>query len=223
MKNTLSQIFHSGKFLVGFFILLAILLTLFIYPLFVLDDPLGIIGQGTFFPPGTYVSNYDAVTSAEVYSLNLPGAKQARIADKLGDQERQDMKTWLVMAGIPEAEIDPANTEKLLKQWEDNYDPKKKIEGMIFAKQRYYQRLNDSVKGLLSAEGYTLAVPNVDTAVLDKVGVINQSDFVNINQVNNVKVLPLGTDNFGRDVLTELVKATGVSLQIGIVAGVIAT
>ena len=38
-----------------------------------------------------------------------------------------------------------------------------------------------------------------------------------------MRVLPLGTDNFGRDVLTELVKATGVSLQIGLVAGIIAT
>jgi peptide/nickel transport system permease protein len=36
-------------------------------------------------------------------------------------------------------------------------------------------------------------------------------------------VLPLGTDNFGRDVLTELVEATKVSLVIGLVAGTIAT
>jgi len=35
--------------------------------------------------------------------------------------------------------------------------------------------------------------------------------------------LPLGTDNFGRDVLTELVAATRVSLQIGLLAGAIAT
>jgi len=41
--------------------------------------------------------------------------------------------------------------------------------------------------------------------------------------VANVRVLPLGTDNFGRDVLTELVRATAVSLEIGLVAGVIAT
>ncbi len=46
---------------------------------------------------------------------------------------------------------------------------------------------------------------------------------MNISQVANVRVLPLGTDNFGRDVLTELVKATGVSLEIGFVAGIIAT
>jgi len=46
---------------------------------------------------------------------------------------------------------------------------------------------------------------------------------VNINQVPNVRVLPLGTNSFGRDVLTELVKATSVSLQIGFVGGIIAT
>ena len=36
-------------------------------------------------------------------------------------------------------------------------------------------------------------------------------------------MLPLGTDNFGRDVLTELVSAIGISLLIGLVAGLIAT
>ena len=46
---------------------------------------------------------------------------------------------------------------------------------------------------------------------------------MNVGQVANVRVLPLGTDNFGRDVLTELVKAIGVSLQIGLVAGLVAT
>jgi peptide/nickel transport system permease protein len=46
---------------------------------------------------------------------------------------------------------------------------------------------------------------------------------VNVNQVPSVRVLLLGTDNFGRDVLTELVAATGVSLRIGFVAGIIAT
>ena len=54
-------------------------------------------------------------------------------------------------------------------------------------------------------------------------GVINQSDYVNVGEVANVRVLMLGTDNFGRDMLTQLVKAIGVSLQIGIVAGLVAT
>ncbi|MGD8599230.1 MAG: ABC transporter permease, partial [Anaerolineae bacterium] len=53
--------------------------------------------------------------------------------------------------------------------------------------------------------------------------IIQQSDYLNLSEAANVRVLPLGTDNFGRDVLTELVKATGISLLIGFVAGSIAT
>jgi len=58
---------------------------------------------------------------------------------------------------------------------------------------------------------------------LEPTGVVAPSDYVNIGQVANVRVLPLGTDNFGRDVLTELVAAIRVSLAIGLVAGTIAT
>jgi peptide/nickel transport system permease protein len=94
---------------------------------------------------------------------------------------------------------------------------------MIYAKQRYYQRLNDSIRNLLSIEGVILAEKNPETGELQEVGIVNQTDYVNINEVANVRVLPLGTDNFGRDVLTELVRATAVSLEIGLVAGVIAT
>jgi len=68
-----------------------------------------------------------------------------------------------------------------------------------------------------------IATKDPTTGALTQTGTVNQSDFVNISQVPNVRVLPLGTDNFGRDVLTELVRATGVSLQIGFVAGLIAT
>ena len=39
----------------------------------------------------------------------------------------------------------------------------------------------------------------------------------------NVKSLPLGTDNFGRDVLKELVSAAGTSIVIGMIAGIVAT
>ena len=56
MQHTLRQVFHSGKFVVGFTIFVAILLIVIIYPLIITDSPLQIIGQGTFFPPGIYVS-----------------------------------------------------------------------------------------------------------------------------------------------------------------------
>ena len=222
MKHTIQQIFHSPNFVMGFAIFAALLLMVLVYPLFITDSPLQIIGQGTFFEPGVYVNVYDSL-SAPTYTLNLTDAAAKRISSKLDNQERLDMQTWLTLDGIPESEIDITDTQNLLAQWEKNYDPNKSFPGMTFAKQRYYQRLNASLQGLLLTEGVIIATQNPQTGALDKTGTVNQSDYVNINQVANVRVLPLGTDNFGRDVLTELVKATGVSLEIGFVAGIIAT
>ena len=68
MKHTLQQIFHSPKFVVGFSIFMAILLIVIIYPLIITDPPLAIIGQGTFFPPGIYVSVYDSIGSHHLYT-----------------------------------------------------------------------------------------------------------------------------------------------------------
>lgn len=222
MKHTFQQIFRSPNFVIGFVILMALLLMVIVYPLFIPDAPLEIIGQGTFFPPGIYVSVYDSIGST-TYTLLLDDAAAKRVASKLGDEDRLAMQEWLMAAGIPESEIDIADTEKLLALWENNYDPTMKIAGMTNAKRNYFIRLNTSLQGLLSTEGAIIAAHNSQTSALEPIGTINQSDFVNVNQVANVRVLPLGTDNFGRDVLTELVKATAVSLQIGLVAGAIAT
>jgi peptide/nickel transport system permease protein len=182
-----------------------------------------IIGQGTFFPPGTYVSTYDSISSSTTYTLNLKDANLKRIAAKLGDQERQDIKDWLVADGFPEDQIDVTNTAQLLDQWDDNFEPTKRLEGMTLAQLRYYQRLDTSLAGILSSEGKIIAAENPETGALEQTGMVNQSDYVNIREVASVRYLPLGTDNFGRDVMTELVKATAVSLKIGVIAGVIAT
>jgi peptide/nickel transport system permease protein len=222
MKHTLQQVFHSGKFVVGFSIFVTILLIVTIYPLFITGSPLEIIGQGTFFPPGIYVSVYDSIGSTP-YTLNLENAANSRIADKLSEDDRVAIKDWLVADGIAETEIDLSDTKKLLDQWETNYDPKKNVPGMTNAKRNYYLRLNNSLEGLLSTEGTIIATKNLQTGALEETGAVKQSDYVNVNQVASVRWLPLGTDNFGRDVLTELVKATVVSLQIGFVAGIIAT
>jgi peptide/nickel transport system permease protein len=222
MKHTIRQVFRSGKFVFGFSIFMALLLIVIVYPLIVKYPPLEIISQGTFFPPGIYVNVYDSIGST-TYTLNLSDAAAKRIASKLSNDDRLAMKDWLVADGIPENEIDVANTEVLLGLWENNYDPKARIAGMTNAKRNYYSRLNDSLKGLLSTEGATISANNPQTGALEQTRVVNQSDYANITQVANVRVLPLGTNSFGRDVLTELVKATGVSLQIGFVAGIIAT
>jgi len=202
---------------------MATLLIVFVYPLIIKDPPLQIIGQGTFFPPGVYVSAFDAINAPATYILNLDNAAAKRIANKLSQDDRVAMKEWLVAYGIAESQIDIADTQKLLGQWESSYDPKKQVAGMTFAKQRYFQRVNDSIAGLLSAEGAIIATKKPDTGALEETGAVKQSDYVNIGEVANVRVLLLGTDNFGRDVMTELVRATGVSLLIGLIAGLIAT
>jgi peptide/nickel transport system permease protein len=222
MKHTLRQVFRSGKFVVGFSIFAFIVLTVLLFPLFVKDAPLTILAQGTFFPPGIYVNVYDSLSSP-TYILKLDDAAEKRVASKLSELDRQSIKEWLVGYGIPESEIDTADTEQLLDHWVNNYSSEKKVPGMTNAKRNYYIRLNNSLKGILATEGATIAAQNKDTGTLEVAGIVEQTDYVNVTQVPNVRLLVLGTDNFGRDVLVELVAATGVSLTIGLVGGVIAT
>ena len=223
MQHTLRQVFRSGKFVVGFTILMTILLIVLIYPWVVRHPPLQIIGQGTFFPPGIYVNVYDAINAPTLYTLNLEDAATNRIENKLRQEDRIAMKEWLVAFGVPEDEIDIDDTEKLLALWEANYDPNLRLQGMTFARQRYFQRVNAAIDGLLSTEPAIIAAPNSETGTLEQKAMIRQTDYANVNEVANVRVLALGTDNFGRDVLTQLVAATAVSLVIGLVAGLIAT
>ena len=222
MKHMLKQAFSSPKFVVGFSIFAFMLLTVIVYPLFVPGDPLEIIGQGTFFEPGIYVNVFDSI-AAPVYTIHLDDAAERRIASRLGEEDRLAMQEWLVAAGVPEDEIDITDTEKLLELWFNNYDSKTKISGMTNAQRNYFVRLNISLEGLLTTERAVIAEENPETGALEEAGTVEKTDYVNVNQVANIRLLPLGTDNFGRDVLTQLVSAIGTSLLIGLVAGLIAT
>lgn len=222
MKHTLREVFRSGKFVTGFVIFMSILLIVIIYPLIFTSPPLEIIGQGTFFPPGIYVNVYDSIGSPH-YTLKLDDAAAKRIASKLDDDDRLAIKGWLMSVGIAEDEIVIEDTAALLELWVNNYDHTRDIPGMTNADRNYFIRLNNSLKDLLSEDGVTIGAKNVETGTLEELSQITQTDYVNIGQVPNVRVLPLGTNNFGRDVLSELVTATGVSLKIGFVAGIIAT
>ncbi len=53
MKHTLRQVFHSGKFVVGFVIFVALLLIVFIYPLVIKDAPLGSSARALSSHPGS--------------------------------------------------------------------------------------------------------------------------------------------------------------------------
>jgi len=222
MKHTIKEVFRSPKFVIGFSIFMLMLLIVIVYPLFIKAEPLEIIGLGTFFEPGIYVNVFDSLES-KIYTLKLDDASANRIANKLGDQERQDIKEWLISYGIPEEEIEIENTEKLIDLWVNNYDRSLRFSGMTSAKQKYYGRLNTSLAGILATEGAIIAVENVETGELEQKTIIEQDHYININKVPNVRVLPLGTDNFGRDMLTELVSATATSLKIGLIAGSVAT
>lgn len=223
MKILLRQIFQSGRFLVGFVIFMAIVLTVLIYPLFIKHPPLETVSRGTFLPPGVYVNVYDSIEHTTRYTLLLDEAASRRIENKLGEEDRLKMREWLVGIGMASDEIDLDDTAYLLELWDYNFDPTVRLPGMTNADRNYYIRLTSGLEGLLDTEGAIVAAPNEDTGVLEEVNVVDQTDYVNVSEVPNIRVLPLGTDNFGRDVLTQLVSAAGVSLWIGFVAGFVAT
>ena len=228
MKNTFKEIWHSPKFTIGFGIIAIILLFIIIYPVFVLQDPLEMVGQGTFFKPGTYVSVADTVstgtTDKDSYTLNLDVSAN-RMAQKIKKEDREAMVTWLVkFGGVKEGEITASeeDAEKLLELWEEKYDESNPQKGLIAAKKKYYVRLNNSIKSLAEDQDITLAKYDEENNLV-KDQTIDDSKYVNVKDVVNKKTFILGTDNFGRDVLTELVYATRTSLIIGLISGVVAT
>lgn len=221
--QTFGQVFQSGRFRVGFTIFSAIVLTVLIYPIFIKDPPLQTISRGTFLPPGLYVNLFDSVDFTPRYTLLLDGDAERRVEAKLSEADRLAMQKWLIAAEIPEEQIDIHDTGTLMQLWEENFDPTRRLPGMTNADRNYYIRLSASLDGLLSTHDLIIAAPDPSTGALEQTGTVARSDYVNIREVPNTRLLPLGTDNFGRDVLTQLVSATGVSLTIGFVAGIIAT
>ena len=220
MKNTIKQVFHSGKFLFGFCIFMAILLTVIIYPIFVTADPLQMIGQGNFFKPGTYVSIEESALSKS-YTLQIP--KQfSKLEAVLDIETRSEIQQFLInQAGVAESEIDVTDADSLVELWKANYDPNTKYSGLTTAKRKALKRLDGQITAAMKDSGVIIAEKN-EEGVLEQSKVIKDTDYVNINDITT-KTFLLGTDNFGRDVLTELVAATKSSLKIGLLAGLIAT
>ena len=220
MKSTLRNIFHSSKFVTGFVIFLFLMVMIIVYPLINPGSPLEQIGVGTFAKPGTYVSLYDAAKTSpdrERETLRLTDADDKRLAHALSESDKVLMVEWLGLKGVDLEGVDYNDTEKLLELWHENYDSTFKPKGMTSAAQKKYKRLNDALVALQTAENLTVMSGE------ETLSTIKKNDYVNVNAIINVKTLPLGTDNFGRDVLKELVGATKTSLVVGLVAGVVAT
>ncbi len=222
MKNTIKQVFHSGKFLFGFIVFIIILALCIFYPIFVTYDPLEMVGAGNFYKPGTYISQEEAVLNSG-YTLNID-ASEGKLELVLGVEEREKIQEYLVKyAKVPESDIDVTNAEALLELWNQNYDPEKKVKGLTSAKRKSYRRLDNSIKDALKNADMIIAEEDSESGELKELKTVEGTSFVNTKDIVNKRTFLLGTDNFGRDVLTELVAATAVSLRIGLVAGLIAT
>ncbi len=223
MKNMIKQVFHSGKFVTGFVIFVLILLTILFYPLLVSRDPLEMMGKGNFFKPGTYVSKAEVAGADNDYELNV-NTSAARVESRLDNETRAAIAGWLEKYGkVKSSDVNVSDGEGLLKLWKKYYDPKVKQKGMTAAKSKKYQRLDKEISGILDSNPLVLAEKNNETGDYENEKELSEKKFVNEKDISNKQTFLLGTDNFGRDVLTELVSATGSSLKIGLVAGVIAT
>ena len=223
MRNTLRQLLHSPKFMLGFCIIAIIVVFIIIYPLFNPGNPLEMVGLGTFFKPGTYVSVYDSLDTPYQYTLRITGAAEKRVHSKLTQEDRVGMAEWLTLYGIPEEDIDIEDVEGLLELWWNYYSPDIRLEGMIRATHNAFVRLDMKLDGLFDSDDILIYRLNLETGEYEEAGSITDTDYVNIRDVANVRRLPLGTDNFGRDVLKQLVSAIKTSLLMGLIAGLIAT
>lgn len=222
MKNTLKQVFHSGKFLTGFIIFVFILGMCIIYPLVVTNDPLEMVGNGNFYEPGTYILQEEAALD-DGYSMNMD-ASDTKLQIALDIDDLANMQSWLLKyGGVNEADIDVTDIEKMADLWTQYYDSEVDQTGLTSAKKKYYKRLDTEIKDALKSSGVSIAEENEETGELEEVKKLDGKKYVNTNDIYNKRTFILGTDNFGRDVLTELVAAAKSSLKIGLIAGLIAT
>lgn len=219
MKRQLQQVFHSPKFVFGFILFMIMLLSAIIYPMVSRFGPLELVATG-FYAPGTYISMTDALDTESV-KFNVDTAS-GRIEKNLSSEDREKMKTWLVnFADIDESEIDTGDAKALIALWQANYDSSNPQKGLLSAEKKSYARLDKSIATMAQVSDKIIAEKGEDG--LEETDRIADKQFVRTEDVANELRLPMGTDNFGRDVLTELTSSIAVSLRIGLIAGLIAT
>lgn len=194
------------------------LLLALIYPAVSPFEPLEFISGG-YSQPGTYVSVQD-VTGASPESLKVDtiGSSAASLLSK---DNITDMKDWLVRFGVlTEDEVNHEDAVALVEQWFEHYDSSLPQKGITSAKKKAYVRLDTS---LHEAGSEMILAKREEDGSLSESRVIGSQEFVAVDSVTNKVVFPLGTDNFGADVLTKLAASISVSLRIGLLAGLIAT
>jgi len=222
MKHQLKQIFHSPKFVVGFVIFVVMLSAAIFYPLISSVSPLQSIAKANFIPPGRYINVQDAVESTNKVLMELDVVSE-RVSAALSASDKEKMIVWLEeYGGVEAGTLSADNIEELLEAWYAKYDPNTRFEGMLTSTSKEYQRMNTRVSNVLSQNGVIIA-EMVDGELVKSSTTVRSQDFVGVKDIPNQFYFPLGTDNFGRDVLTQMTSAIGTSLRLGLVAGLVAT
>ncbi|MCL2233421.1 MAG: ABC transporter permease [Treponema sp.] len=216
--------FSSPKFVVGFCVFVTIVAAALIYPYISPVGPIQMVSRQAFIPPGRYVNIQDVVESRERRQL-LFDVETNRLAHVLTPRDAERMVNFLVAHhGFNPGSLDVNDKESLIHAWNANYDPGNRIAGMTLAAHNENVRFHQRLQSVLCEDGVILAVRGEDGSLVeDTANAIHTQYFVNVNSIINVHFFPLGTDNFGRDVLTQLLSAVLVSLRLGIIAGIVAT
>jgi len=218
MIHILKNVMKTPKFVLGF-ILFIITFLLSFYYMFSTFEAMELVGSG-FHAPGTYY-NIGDVVNAKQEMLNVEGTRN--IENQITAEEKTAMADWLEkFAEVPQAEIDADNVESLVELWLEKYDASHPQKGLLTAEKKKYSRLDKAIRDLLTSNETIIAQRNEEGELEEKKEIPAQA-FVKDENIGNKVNLPLGTDNFGADMLTKLSAAIGVSLRIGFIAGIIAT
>ena len=224
MLRQVKQAFRTPKFLVGFVILTFLLALAVIWPFFATVTPLQMVSRQNFTPPGLYVNIQDVVEARDRRYLLLD-VDAERMAVALTTEDAERMIEFLeTHGGFAPGTFSVHDEAALLEAWLENYDPTYRIAGMTLAAHNAFVRFHQQLLVALDRDGIIIAFWNEygELEVDTRVG-FQSRDFVNVNNIVNTHRFVLGTDNFGRDVFTQLLSAILVSLRIGLIAGIIAT
>ena len=225
MSRQLKMAFSSPKFLTGFIIFTTLLLAAIIYPRLSPVEPLQFVSRQAFTPPGLYINIQDVVEIRPTDRRELLlDVEQNRLATVLTYDDAALMVNFLERhAGFAPGVLSFEYEEALIEAWNAHYDPEYRIEGMTRAAHNEHVRFNQRLQLAISETGVILARRTEYGLEEDTANAIHSRDFVHVNQIVNVWRFPLGTDNFGRDMLTQLLSAVLVSLRVGLIAGLVAT
>lgn len=91
--------------------------------------------------------------------------------------------------GVDASEIDVTDAEGLIALWEEKYDPNAEQKGLIAAKKKKYQRLDNEIDGILEDVPTIIAEKNEETGELEEVQSIDSKQYINEKMSLTVRTL----------------------------------